>query len=206
VPSSSGGKVRCRGISILSFDLDATLRWLKPHRHLKPLSRRSDGECDWIDEVALIGQPILLDTTVYIDVLQRRAPPALKELILFRICNHSAVCLAELSHVFGRLNPFDHRTSAVLTEVEGAIREIPSHRLTEPDAEIWGAAGILAGMLFRLGAFPAGAERKCLNDALVYLQARKQGWVVVTANLKEFDFLNQLVPDGRILLYRRGIV
>jgi len=68
---------------------------------------------------------------------------------------------------------------------------------------MWGAAGILAGMLFRLGSFRAGDERKCLNDALVYLQARALGCSVTTRNVKDFDFLNQLVPDGRILLYRR---
>jgi len=68
---------------------------------------------------------------------------------------------------------------------------------------MWGAAGILAGMLFRLGSFRAGDEQKCLNDALVYLQARALGCPVITRNVKDFDFLNQLVPDGRILLYRR---
>ena len=59
-------------------------------------------------------------------------------------------------------------------------------------------------MLFRLGSFKSGDERKCLNDALLYLQARRLGYEVLTRNVGDFDFLSQLVPDGRVLFYRRG--
>jgi hypothetical protein len=58
--------------------------------------------------------------------------------------------------------------------------------------------------LFRPGQYAPGAERKCLNDALVYLQGRKLGWPVVIGNSRDFELLNQLVPDRRILLYRKG--
>ena len=146
---------------------------------------------------------MLLDTTVYVDLLQSRSSARLDELIRFRTCNHSAVCLSELTHAFGRLNPADKRTAKTLSIVRETIRDIPSHRLFEPDAETWGAAGILAGLMFRLGSYAKGAERKCLNDALVFLQARKMGVPLLTANHVDFDTLNQLVPDGRILLYRR---
>jgi hypothetical protein len=88
-------------------------------------------------------------------------------------------------------------THGALKVIGQTVRDIPRHRLAAPDADLWGAAGILAGLLFRLGTYPKGAERRCLNDALVYLQARKLGWPVVTGNIKDFDFLNQLVPDGR---------
>jgi hypothetical protein len=54
-----------------------------------------------------------------------------------------------------------------------------------------------------VGSYAAGTEQRCLNDALVYLQGRKQGWPVVTGNVSDFDLLNQLVPDGRILVYRK---
>ncbi len=151
-----------------------------------------------------IGAPVLLDTTVYIDTLQGRSPVALDEFIALRACNHSAVCLSELTHAFGRLDPSDSRTAAALAAIAETVRDIPSHRVPVPDAETWGAAGILAGVLFRLGSFPSGAERRCLGDALIYLQARKLGCAVVTGNLKDFDYLNQLVPDGQVLLYRRS--
>jgi hypothetical protein len=87
----------------LSFDLDASLRWLKPQRKRRLLRRRRDQDLTWIGGVPRVGAPVLLDTTVYIDTLQ----------------------------------------------------------------------------------------------------GRKLGWPVVTGNIADFDFLNQLVPDGRILLYRR---
>lgn len=114
------------------------------------------------------------------------------------------MCLAELTHAFVRLSPVDPRTAGALKVIGQTIRDIPAHRLVAPDTETWGAAGVLAGILFRLGSYAAGAERKCLNDALVFLQGRKMGWPVLTGNIADFDFLNQLVPDGRILLYRRA--
>jgi len=187
----------------LSFDLDAALRWLKPQRRKRPLSRRPDDKLTWIDRVPAVGSPVLLDTTVYIDTLQGRSPEALDEFISVRTSNHSSVCLSELTHVFGRLNPGDPRTEGSLKVIGQTIRDIPSHRLIAPDTDMWGTGGILGGILFRLGSYPAGAQGKCLNDALVYLQGRKLGWPVVTGNITDFDFLNQLVPEGRILLYRK---
>jgi hypothetical protein len=187
----------------LGFDLDAALRWLKPQRKRRPLSRRPDNKLGWVDQVPTIGAPVLLDATVYIDTLQGRSPAALDTFISLRTCNHSSMCLSELTHLFGRLNPADPRTKGALDVMAQTIRNIPAHRLITPDAEMWGTGGILAGILFCLGQYPAGAERKCLNDALVYLQGRKLGWPVVTGNIKDFDLLNQLVPDGRILLYRK---
>jgi hypothetical protein len=188
----------------LSFDLDAALRWPKPQRRRHPLARRSDDKLTWIQDVSTVGSPVLLDTTVYIDTLQGRSPPELDSFITLRTCNHSSVCLSELVHAFGRLSPEDARTAAALKVIGKTVSEIPAYRLTAPDTPTWAAAGILAGLVFRLGAYPAGGERRCLNDALVYLQGRKLGWPVVTGNITDFDFLNQLVPDGRVFLYRKG--
>jgi predicted nucleic acid-binding protein len=188
----------------LRFDVDAALRWLKRQRKGRPLRRRQDDKLSWIADAAAMGSPILLDSTVYIDTLQGRSPPALDVFITLRTCNHSAVCLSELTHAFGRLSPADPRTASALKIIGQTIRDIPAHRLVAPDTETWGTAGVLAGILFRLGSYAAGAERKCLNDALVFLQGRKLGWPILTGNIADFDFLNQLVPDGRIVLYRRA--
>jgi hypothetical protein len=83
----------------LGFDLDATPRWLKPQRKRRPLNRRPDGKLDWVDQVPTIGTPVLLDATVYIDTLQDRSPAVLDSFISLRTCNHSAVCLSELTHL-----------------------------------------------------------------------------------------------------------
>ncbi len=188
----------------MSFDLDAALRTLRPRGKKRPLLRRPDDELPWVDRATAIGSPVLLDTTVYIDTLQGRSPAALDAFISVRTCNHSSVCLAELAHAFGRLSPSDPRTDAALKVIGQSIRAIPAHRLVAPDAATWGTAGILAGLLFRLGSHAVGAEQRSLNDALVYLQGRKLGLPVLTGNIADFDFLNQLVPDGRILVYRRA--
>jgi hypothetical protein len=189
----------------LPFDLQGTLRRLKPHKRLEQLTRRANSELAWASDQPLIGSPLLLDTCVYLDVLQGRTPVAVDELLSYRVCHHSALCLAELTHVFGRLDPAHPATRGVLQTVQEMIEDIPPHRLQAPDTATWGEAGMLAGELFRLSGAPKGAghDRKYLNDALIYLQGRDIGASVLTGNVGDFDFLNQLVPGVPIILYRQ---
>jgi predicted nucleic acid-binding protein len=191
----------------LSFDLDATLRQLKPQQRTACPPPRPDDQLPWAKDAPLIAEPLLLDTTVYIDVLQGATPPEVDRLLQLRTCNHSAVSLAELTHAFGRLDPAHPETRAALRELRESITEdIPPRRLQMPASDTWGAAGILAGLAFRLRKLPKnqGHERKFLHDALLYLQARKFGCTVLTRNIGDFDLLNQLVPSGQILLYRQS--
>ena len=67
-----------------------------------------------------------------------------------------------------------------------------------------GEAGILAGLIARLGGQAAGRDDAVLNDALIYAHAIERGFVVLTRNIREFDVLDQLLPAGSILLYRAG--
>jgi predicted nucleic acid-binding protein len=189
----------------LSFDLERVLRRLKPFKYKANLSRRSLDALPIIDTHLGPGPELLLDTTVYIDGLQEDPPSALIELLTLRICNHSAVCLAELTHAFGRLDPTHPGTQRALNGISRAIKAIPAHRLHEPSLPTWGTAGILAGLAFRLGGFQRGTERKLLNDALVFLHAMENGFVVLSANVRDFDILNQLLPEGRILLYQTAL-
>jgi len=146
---------------------------------------------------------LLLDTSV-LDVLQGRTPEVVDDLLTFRICHHSAVCLAELSHVFGRLDPAHPTTKSVLGAVADTLEDIPAYRLHAPDATAWGRAGMLAGLLFRLSHLPKGEghERRFLNDALIFHQAGLLGATVLTGNVGVFDYLNQLVPSVRVIFYR----
>jgi len=41
------------------------------------------------------------------------------------------------------------------------------------------------------------------TTAFLFLQAQKLGFTVLTANIVDFDILLQLLPAGRVLLYRR---
>lgn len=188
----------------MSFNLARTLRRLKPSRLDAPLVRRQTEDLPFIDAFPHPGPELLLDTTVYIDGLRNNSPREVDDLLALRICNHSAVCLAELTHAYGRLAPSHPSTASTLESIDKTIAAMPPHRLREPSRSAWGTAGILAGLAFRRGGYRMGLERKLLNDALVFLQALEDGQVVLTGNIGDFDILNQLVPEGRILLYRRN--
>jgi predicted nucleic acid-binding protein len=188
----------------LSFDLDSATRGLKLQKGVARLQDRPKSALRWAADEAKTGGPILLDSTVYIDTLQGKSPAAIDDLLRYRSVFHSSVCLAELTHAFGRLDPNDPRTQKALAAISGLIADdIPRHRLFEPDTQTWGEAGMLAGKVLRLAQFAPGHghERKLLNDSLVYLQARKIGAAVLTRNRRDFDFLNQLVPTGAVILF-----
>jgi len=186
----------------LSFDLKRSLRRLKPTRRTARLDRRPDAALPFISEKPTGGPELLLDTCVYIDMLQRRAPVGLKTLLSARLCNHSGITLAELTHLFGRLDPRDGRTSSVTVELSEMILNIADHRLTAPSTHVLGEAGILAGLAARLTGTEAGPA--LLNDAVLYLQAIEQGQTIVTRNVREFDWFDQILPSGRVLLYRQA--
>jgi len=187
----------------LSFDLDTSLQRLKPARRTARLQRRPDGALPFVPEKPSGGLELLLDTCVYIDILQRRAPERVKRLLAARLSNHSGVVLAELTHLFGRLDPRDDRTRKVLAEISGVISDMPAHRLLAPSLNVVGEAGILAGLAARLSNVESGREQALLNDATLYLQAVDSGQTLLTRNIREFDWFDQLFPCDRVLFYRR---
>lgn len=203
-PASSAGKAAFQRTSILGFDLVETLRSLKPQKRLGTLERRAEDDLPWVDEEPTIGGPLFLDTSVYLDVLQGRSPAEVDALLTYRVCHHSAVSLSELTHAFGRLDPKHASTKSVLETIQATVEDIPEHRLHAPDSATWGQAGVLAGLLFRLSNLPKGEghERRFVNDALIFLQARQLGASVLTGNVRDFDYLSQIIPTGRVILYR----
>jgi predicted nucleic acid-binding protein len=188
----------------LSFDLARAERALKPQAR-GALKVRPESGLRWAEGEAKAGVPLLLDATVYIDVLQGTAPALACDLLRYRSLFHSAVCLAELTHAFGCLDPAHAGTRKALDALAGAIDEIPRHCLFAPDTDLWGKAGMLAGKALRMGRIPPGQghERKLLKDSLIYLQARKVGAAVLTRNVRDFDLLEQLVPSGAVVFYGR---
>ena len=188
----------------MSFDLQKAERALKPQAR-GALNARPADELRWAEAETKAGVPLLIDITVYLDTLQGRTPAAVDDLLRYRSIFHSAVCLAELTQAFGRLDPAHASTRNALAAIAGAIDDIPRHRLFAPDTDLWGKAGMLAGKALRLGRIPPGhgQERKLLSDSLIYLQARKVGAAVLTRNLRDFDLLEQVVPSGTVIFYRR---
>jgi predicted nucleic acid-binding protein len=142
---------------------------------------------------------LLLDTSVYIDVLQGRTPIEVDQLLQTRIVNHSTVALSELTHLLGALDPAHLRTAGVLKALGKTIDDIPQHRLSAPSTRACGEAGMLAGMVTRL----TGQRNtvKLLNDALLFMHAAETGCDLLTGNVRDFDWFDQLLPGTGVLLY-----
>jgi hypothetical protein len=187
----------------LAPDLAGALRRLKPEKRTQPLGRRPDNELTFVDHEPIMGPPLLLDTTVYIDVLQDHAPPALEELLRVRQVNHSSVAVGELVHHFGRLDPTHPGTKAVLSPIRKTIEAIPAHRLSTPSIQAVAEAGIVTGTVVRLRGLPKEDRQPFMNDAMLFLQALESGFTLLSRNIGDMDVIEQLVPTGRILLYRQ---
>jgi predicted nucleic acid-binding protein len=102
----------------------------------------------------------------------------------------------------GLLDPADARTRGVTERIVAIIERRPSYRTLATDPEIWREAGILSGTLARLQGYKSDQRRRVLNDALLFATARKHGCAVLTRNVVDFDFLQQLDPSGKVLFYR----
>jgi len=152
-----------------------------------------------------VGTELLLDTCVYIDAIQDCIPAEVASLFAVRRLNHSGVALAELTHLLGRLDPKDGRTERAYNEISGVISDIRMHRLSAPSLQTLGEAGILAGLAARLAGVESRRRQALLNDAMLYLQAGEQGQTLLTRNIREFDWFDQLLPIGRVLFYRQPI-
>jgi len=63
-------------------------------------------------------------------------------------------------------------------------------------------AGIASGLIFRPGEFQAAQQVSVLNDPTIYLHALERDYTVLTRNIRDFDFMSQIVPAGRVLVYR----
>lgn len=187
-----------------AFDFDAVRRWSRFDPR-KALIRRPDDALPFADRERVGGRPLLLDTCVYIDQMQDRAPDVVDLLVEGRQVNHSTVAIQELMHTVGVLDPDDARTAAVIGEIRRLIRAMPAHRVFVPEPDILGKAALLSGMLCRLQGYTAGAKLRALQDCVLFLQAHKLGCAVLTANISDYGYLLQLIPAGRVLLYRRKL-
>ena len=184
-----------------SSEFRQSLRRLKPEKRGKPLTRRSRAQLPYLSDLQPPFPKLLLDTTVYIDALQGRLPRQAEAVLRAGSLWHSTVTEAELAALAGLLDPAHPGTASAISEVSASIDARPSHRVLNPDREIWREAGILAGTLARLQQYGKGERRRSLNDALIYLSASKSGCAVLTRNFSDFDLLMQLDPRGQAVFY-----
>lgn len=183
-----------------SSDVRRTLRRLKPSERRACLQYRRRSELPFIADASSVPK-LLLDTTVYIDELQGKLPRDVELVIRSTSLWHSTVTECELSALAGLLNPDHPGTPRATDQVLASIEQRPSHRIVNPDREVWRDAGILAGLLARVQQYGKAEQRKMLNDALIFLSAAKAGLAVLTRNITDFDLLMQLAPDAKVLFY-----
>ncbi len=181
------------------FDFRSAARLARP---TSTLSRRADAELPFLTRADLAGPGVLLDTCVYIDQLQGRLDAMVETLIETRHVHHSAVAIQELMHTVGVLDPVHPGTAAVIGAIGKLVDSMPAHRIRVPDIETLGRAAVLAGVLCRLQGYRSDHRRKALQDCVLFLQGLRDGLTVVTKNVGDFDYLLQLMPEGRVLLYR----
>ena len=185
----------------MTFDRRASIRRIKPQRRTLALFRRANADLRFVSGQPLVGRELLLDTCVYIDVLQGKTPLEVDRILETRIANHSTVALAELSHLLGALDPTHPGTAGALKPLGQTIDDMPPHRLTAPSIRACGEAGMLAGLVTRLTG-----QRKSialLNDAMLFLQAAEMGCDLLTTNVSDFDFFDQPFSGTGLLLYQR---
>ncbi len=181
------------------FDFRSAARLARP---TTTLSRRADADLPFLTEADLAGPGVLLDTCVYIDQLQGRLHARVERLIETRHAHHPSVAIQELMHTVGVLDPAHSGTAAIVGAIGTLIESMPAHRIRVPDVDTLGRAAVLSGVLCRLHGYQNDQRRKALQDCVLFLQAIKDGLTVVTKNIKDFDYLLQLIPEGRALMYR----
>ncbi len=183
------------------FDFDEVVRWSRTAQG-KALSRRQDADLPFVNESGIGGNDLLLDTCVYIDQMQDRTPEILETLIEVRQTNHSTVAIQELMHTVGVLDPGDPRTASVVDEIRTHIQAMRPHRTFAPDPDVLGKAAMLSGIICRQQHYGGDSKLRALMDCVLFVQALKLGFTVLTGNIGDFDLLLQLVPAGRVLFYR----
>jgi predicted nucleic acid-binding protein len=196
-PGSSASVAPFLRKSILSTDLASSLGRLS---HVSPV-RRKDDRLPFIEEDSLMPEPVLFDTTVYIDVLHDKFSQHMRQEIGRVEPWHCTVVESELVYLTGRLDPAHPGTAAAVRRIGGVVEHWPSDRVLNPDREIWREAAILTGILSRLHHTKEQDRGRTMNDALIFLTASQHGCAVLSRNVRDFDLLMQLVPAGKAVFY-----
>jgi predicted nucleic acid-binding protein len=149
-----------------------------------------------------LPEPILFDTTVYIDVLHDKLPQHLQRELARVEPWHCTIVESELVYLCGRLSPAHPGTADVVRRIGGVVDHWPTNRVLNPDRAIWREAALLTGILSRLGHARDEDRGRTMNDALIFLSALQHGCTVLSRNVRDFDLLMQLAPKGKTVFYR----
>ena len=141
------------------------------------------------------------DTSVYIHQAAGKLSPVANHIVETGLLFHCSVCLGELMVGLANRDVSDRRWGEERDHFATIFGRIPRSRLLTPDETIWVEAGLIAGTLARTQGFRKAELKDCLNDALTYLTAARNGLPVLTANRDDFDLIQQLAPEGRFIHY-----
>ena len=120
--------------------------------------------------------------------------------------HHSVVATQEVLHAIGVLNPAHPDTPTNIAAIRALLDGIPLHRLYAPDLGVMIDAAIYAGILCRLRNYAKDHRMRALHDCTLFVQALKAGCTLLTANIVDFDLLQQMQPEGRMLFYEASAV
>jgi predicted nucleic acid-binding protein len=185
----------------LAFDIDRSLRRLKPGKRTARLAYRPPSALPFVEAAMPPARNLLLDTTVYVHAGEGRLAPPTQAFVAASQAHHCIVCLGELALALGYLDPRHPGTPAASSYLADVLRRAPPHRIVAPDDDACIEASIATGILSRTQNVAAANRRRLLNDALIGATALKNGLVVLTANVADFDLLSQLQPATRVLYY-----
>lgn len=184
------------------MDVEKLLRRCRHALGTTELPLRRDEELDFFADNDVAGEPIMLDTCVYIDQMQGRLPDPVARRVEARTTVHAPIVLGELSFLFGNLDPRDPRTAAALTAIEAMLSAIGEHRIMPMTHEDAMRGMILSGCVARLSGLRGASSRTIQNDAILAAQAARTGNLLVTRNIVDFDRLAQLDPRLKVSFYR----
>ena len=185
----------------MAFDIDRSLRRLKPGKRTVRLAYRRPSALPFVDAGTPPARNLLLDTTVYIHAGEGRLAPPTQAFLAASQAHHCIVCLGELALALGYLDPRHPGTRAAASYLTDVLRRAPAHRIVAPDDDACMEASIATGILSRKQNVAAADRRRLLNDALIAATTLKNGLVLLTANVADFDLLSQLQPATRVLYY-----
>lgn len=184
----------------MSFDIDRIVRSFKPEKRVVALAPRHPPDLI-AGSAAMARRPVVPDTTVYVHAGQGKPPLHIATVLQQWPLLHCSVALGEIAHSIGRLDPAHPRTAYRRAYLERILRQVPQHRVIAPGDEVQVSAGVLTGMLARLLHLPSGGHRLRINDVLICLTALKNGAAILTANVGDFDLVQQLVPSAEIIYH-----
>jgi hypothetical protein len=145
---------------------------------------------------------LLLDTTVYIDGMKQIGlPDAIQALLANHVIRHSALCVAELSFGFGRLDPSHRDTSRNRSAIAAVLDRLAPDEFVHLSPPGWAKAGVLAGSLARMQGFARDQRRALLIDAALLVTAQELGLTLVSGNLTDMDLLSRVGGEAGLLLY-----